>query len=88
MNFFGEVEILLDVPPVVLIRAGADSQLFRLPRAGFWDLLPPRLRWRRKNHADASDAIAQYGGITEKWTSARVRMAHNLRLPFESSGHA
>ena len=37
MNFFGEIEILLDVPPVVLIRAGADSQLFRLPRAGFWD---------------------------------------------------
>ena len=38
-DFFGEIEILLDVPHSVLIRAVADSRLFRLPRAGFWDLL-------------------------------------------------
>ena len=38
-DFFGEVPILLDVPYFVLYRAVADSRLFRLPRAGFWDLL-------------------------------------------------
>jgi CRP-like cAMP-binding protein len=35
----GEIQILLDVPYSVLVRAVADSRLFRLPRAGFWDLL-------------------------------------------------
>ena len=38
-DFFGEIPILLDVPNSALIRAVADSRLFRLPRAGFWDLL-------------------------------------------------
>ena len=38
-EFFGEVLILLDVPNSVLYRAVADSRLFRLPRARFWDLL-------------------------------------------------
>ena len=38
-EFFGEVQILLDIPPYVLIRAVADSRLFRLPRTGFWELL-------------------------------------------------
>ena len=38
-DFFGEIQILLDVPHSVLFRAVADSRLFRLPRAGFWDLL-------------------------------------------------
>jgi CRP-like cAMP-binding protein len=38
-GFFGEIQILLDVPHSVLVRAVADSRLFRLPHAGFWDLL-------------------------------------------------
>jgi signal transduction histidine kinase len=38
-EFFGEIEILLDVPHGVFARAVGDSRLFRLPRAGFWDLL-------------------------------------------------
>jgi signal transduction histidine kinase len=38
-EFFAEIEILLDIPNWVLIRAVADSRLFRLPRAGLWDLL-------------------------------------------------
>jgi signal transduction histidine kinase len=38
-EFFGEIEILLDVPHSVLARAVAESRLFRLPRAAFWDLL-------------------------------------------------
>ena len=38
-EFFGEILIMLDVPSFVLYRAVADSRLFRLPRAGFWDLL-------------------------------------------------
>jgi signal transduction histidine kinase len=38
-EFFGEIEILLDIPNWVLIKAVADSRLFRLPRAGLWNLL-------------------------------------------------
>jgi signal transduction histidine kinase len=38
-EFFGEIPVLLGVPNSVLIRAVADCRLFRLPRAGFWDLL-------------------------------------------------
>ena len=38
-RFFGEIQILLDVPHSVLSRVVADSRLFRLPRAGFWELL-------------------------------------------------
>ena len=38
-EFFGEIEILLDIPNWVIIRAVADTRVFRLPRAAFWDLL-------------------------------------------------
>ena len=38
-GFFGMIQILLDVPHSVLVRAVTESRLFRLPRAGFWDLL-------------------------------------------------
>ena len=38
-EFFGEIPILLDIHYTVIIRAVADSRLFRLPRVGFWDLL-------------------------------------------------
>ena len=38
-GFFGMIQILLDVPHSVLVRAVTDSRIFRLPRAGFWDLL-------------------------------------------------
>ncbi len=62
-EFFGEILILLDVPSFVLYRAVADSRLFRLPRAGFWDLLRMLAFGGEGNHADAGDAIAQYGGL-------------------------
>ncbi|HEY5770910.1 MAG TPA: cyclic nucleotide-binding domain-containing protein, partial [Terrimicrobium sp.] len=38
-EFFGEIEILLDIQNWVHIKAATDSRLFRLPRTGFWDLL-------------------------------------------------
>jgi signal transduction histidine kinase len=38
-EFFGEIEILLEMPHSVLVRAVADTRLFQLPRAEFWDLL-------------------------------------------------
>ena len=57
--FFSEIEILLDVPHSVLTRAVADSRLFRLPRARFWDLLRLLAFGGKGNHADAGDAIAE-----------------------------
>ena len=38
-EFFSEIEILLEIPHSVIIRAVVDSRLFRLPRAGLWELL-------------------------------------------------
>jgi signal transduction histidine kinase len=38
-KFFAEIEILLDIPYSGLVRVVADTRLFCLPRAGFWDLL-------------------------------------------------
>ena len=38
-EFFGEIEILLEMPHSVLIRTVAESRLFQLPRAEFWNLL-------------------------------------------------
>ena len=38
-EFFGEIEILLEMPHSVLIRTIAESRLFQLPRAEFWNLL-------------------------------------------------
>lgn len=38
-EFFGEIQTLLDIPHSVAVRAVADSRVFRLPRAGFWDML-------------------------------------------------
>ena len=38
-EFFGEIQILLDFPHVVLVRAVTDGRIFSLPRAGFWDML-------------------------------------------------
>jgi CRP-like cAMP-binding protein len=38
-EFFGEIEILLDIPYSLLVRVVVDSRLFRLPRGGLWDLL-------------------------------------------------
>ena len=38
-EFFDEIEILLEIAHSVFIRAVADCRIFRLPCAGFWDLL-------------------------------------------------
>jgi signal transduction histidine kinase len=38
-EFFGEIPILLGIRYSVIIRAVADSRIFQLPRAAFWDLL-------------------------------------------------
>jgi signal transduction histidine kinase len=38
-EFFGEIQILLDIAHVVRIRAISNGRMFCLPRAGFWDLL-------------------------------------------------
>ncbi len=38
-EFFSEIQILLEVPHVVFIRAISDGRIFSLPRAAFWDLL-------------------------------------------------
>lgn len=38
-EFFGEIQILLDVSHVVFVRAVNNGRVFSLPRTAFWDLL-------------------------------------------------
>ena len=62
-DFFGEIEILLDIPHSVLTRAVADSRLFRLPRAGFWDLLRTSPMVAREIMRTLATQIAQFGEL-------------------------
>ena len=62
-EFFGEIEILLDVPHSVLVRAVADSRLFRLPRAGFWDLLRTSPTVAREIMRTLATRLRNYGGL-------------------------
>ena len=93
-EFFGEILILLDVPNFVLYRAVADSRLFRLPRAGFWDLLRTSpsvareimrvLATRLRNMADYTqerEKLIQLGAMA-------AGLAHELNNPATAARRA
>ena len=93
-EFFGEILILLDVPNFVLYQAVADSRLFRLPRAGFWDLLRTSplvareimrtLATRLRNMADYTqerEKLIQLGAMA-------AGLAHELNNPATAARRA
>ena len=93
-EFFGEIPILLDVPYFVLIRAVADSRLFRLPRAGFWDLLrtaPMVAREIMRKFATRLRSMEDYTQEREKLIqlgAMAAGLAHELNKPATAARRA
>ena len=93
-DFFGEVPILLDVPYFVLYRAVADSRLFRLPRAGFWDLLrtsPTVAREIMRKFATRLRSMEGYTQEREKLIqlgAMAAGLAHELNNPATAARRA
>jgi signal transduction histidine kinase len=93
-DFFGEIDILLEVPHSALIRAVADSRLFRLPHTEFWDLLRcsssvaikvmRTLATRVRNvesYSQEREKLAQLGAMA-------AGLAHELNNPATAARHA
>jgi signal transduction histidine kinase len=86
-DYFGEIEILLDVPNWVLVRAVADSRLFRLPRAGFWALLrcsPTAAREIMRTLATRMRNVESYSQERQKLIqlgAMAAGLAHELNNP-------
>ena len=73
-EFFGEIQILLEIPHSVIIRAVADSRLFRLPHAGILGFAALLVFGGDGNHADARDAMC----ATWRATRRNARSSRNL----------
>ena len=93
-EFFGEIEILLDVPNWAIIRVVADSRLFRLPRAGLWDLLrssPPVAREIMRTLATRMRNLEDYKQEREKLMqlgAMAAGLAHELNNPATAARRA
>ena len=93
-EFFGEIQILLDIPNWVLARVIADSRLFRLPRAGFWDLLrtaPTVARKIMRTLATRLRNLESYSQEREKLIqlgAIAAGLAHELNNPATAARRA
>jgi signal transduction histidine kinase len=93
-EFFGEIEILLDIQNWVLIRAVADSRLFRLPRAGLWNLLrcsPVAAREIMRTLATRLRNLESYSQEREKLIqlgAMAAGLAHELNNPATAARRA
>ena len=93
-EFFAEIEILLDIPNWVLIRVVADSRLFRLPRAGLWDLLRTSPRVAREIMRTLATRLRNLEGYTQEREkliqlgAMAAGLAHELNNPATAARRA
>jgi signal transduction histidine kinase len=93
-RFFGEIPILLDVPHSVLSRAVADSRLFRLPRAVFWDLLRTSPTVAREIMQTMATRLRNMAGYTQEREkliqlgAMAAGLAHELNNPATAARRA
>ena len=93
-EFFAEIEILLDIPNWVLIRVVADSRLFRLPRAGLWDLLRTSPRVAREIMRTVATRLRNLEGYTQEREkliqlgAMAAGLAHELNNPATAARRA
>ena len=86
-EFFGEIQILLDISHVVRIRAISDGRMFRLPRAGFWDLLRTAPQVAREIMRTLATRLRNMEGYTQEREklaqlgAMAAGLAHELNNP-------
>ncbi len=93
-EFFGEIEILLEIPNWVLIRVVADSRLFRQPRAGLWDLLRTSPQVAREIMRTLATRMQNLEGYTQEREkliqlgAMAAGLAHELNNPATAARRA
>ena len=86
-EFFGEIQILLDMSHVVRIRAISNGRMFRLPRAGFWDLLRTAPQVAREIMRTLATRLRNMEGYTQEREklaqlgAMAAGLAHELNNP-------
>ena len=86
-EFFGEIQILLDIAHVVRIRAISNGRMFCLPRAGFWDLLRTAPQVAREIMRTLATRLRNMEGYTQEREklaqlgAMAAGLAHELNNP-------
>jgi signal transduction histidine kinase len=93
-EFFGEIQILLDISHVVRIRAISDGRIFSLPRAGFWDLLRTAPQVAREIMRTLATRLRNMEGYTQEREklaqlgAMAAGLAHELNNPATAARNA
>ena len=93
-EFFGEIQILLEISHVVIIRAISDGRIFCLPRAGFWDLLRTAPQVAREIMRTLATRLRNMEGYTQEREklaqlgAMAAGLAHELNNPATAASKA